>query len=68
MRRVETLAGEMAPVCLLENMCIDLAFPEDREALALSIIFQTGQIDECLLPGTILGRCDGFYEKGDREL
>jgi hypothetical protein len=34
--RIEALAGQMAPVGLLEKMCTDLAFPEDRKVLAHS--------------------------------
>jgi hypothetical protein len=61
-RRVETLAGEVAPVGWLENMRIDLSFPEDRKALALRVILQARKVNERLFPKRFLSRFDGFHQ------
>jgi hypothetical protein len=62
MRRVEALAREVAPVGLLENLRINLSFPEDREALALRVVLQAGKLDERLFPRWLVSRFDGFHQ------
>jgi len=52
----------VAPVGLLENMRIDLPFPEDRKALALRVILQAGKINECLFPSGLMSGFDGFHQ------
>jgi hypothetical protein len=49
-RCVEPLAGKMPPVSLLQDLGINFALPKNREALALRVIFETGEIDERLFP------------------
>ena len=59
---VEALAREMPPVRLLKYLGVDFAFPEDGEAFTLSVIFQAGKIDKCLLPAGLPGGFDSFYQ------
>jgi hypothetical protein len=61
-RCVETLAGELAPVGRLENMRIDLPFPEHREVLTLGVILQAGKLSERLFPAGFTSGLDGFYQ------
>ena len=62
MRRVKALAREVAPVSLLENVGIDLPFPEDRKALALCVILQAGKINKRLFPRGLVGGLNGFNQ------
>ena len=62
MRCVETLAGEMAPVRFRQDLGVSLAFPEDGEALALSVILQAGKINERLFPKGFTSGFDSFYQ------
>jgi hypothetical protein len=52
----------MAPVSLLENMCIDFPFPEDGKVLTLGVILQTGKVNERLLPKGFTSGFDGFHQ------
>jgi hypothetical protein len=61
-RWVEPLAGEVAPVCLLERMSIGLPFPEDGEVLALGVIFQAGKSNQRLFPTRLTSGFDGFNQ------
>jgi hypothetical protein len=61
-RCVETLAGEMSPVRLLQDLSIDLAFPQDGEALTLGVILQAGKINQRLFPNGFTSGFDGFYQ------
>jgi hypothetical protein len=61
-RRVETLAGEMPPIRLLQDLGVDLAFPEDGEVLTLGVILQAGKINERLFPNGFTSGFDGFHQ------
>jgi hypothetical protein len=61
-RCVETLAGEMPPVRLLQDLGVRLSLPEDRKAFTLCVIFQAGKIDERLLPRGFARGFDSFNQ------
>ena len=60
--RVEAAGGDVVPVGRAKNFGIDFALPEDREAGALGVVVQAGEVDQGLLPVGIGGRIDVLDE------
>lgn len=58
--RVEPLAGEVAPVGLLQDLGVNLSLPENGKVLTLCVVFQAGKIDERLFPTEFTSRFDCF--------
>jgi hypothetical protein len=61
-RRIETLAGEMPPIGLPQDLGVNLPFPEHGEAFTLGVILQAGKIDERLFPTGFTSGFDGFHQ------
>jgi hypothetical protein len=59
---VESLAGKMRPVSLLQDLGVNFALPKNREALALCVIFETGEIDERLFPAKFTRGLDSVHQ------
>jgi len=62
MRWVKALAGKMPPVRLLKDLSVNLAFPKNREVLALGVILEAGEIYERLFPNGVVSGFDGLNQ------